>query len=41
MELWIWLGGLIVTIAAVGVIFWYAGQKEGESKGPKGNHTPA
>jgi len=25
MELWIWLAGLLATVACVGVIYWYAG----------------
>ncbi len=27
MELWIWLGGLLLTVATVGGIFWYSGRE--------------
>lgn len=26
MELWIWLAGLLATVACVGVIYWHAGR---------------
>ncbi|EQM40955.1 hypothetical protein D042_0328 [Vibrio parahaemolyticus NIHCB0757] len=32
MELWIWLIGLIATIASVGGVFWYAGHYQSKPK---------
>ncbi len=32
MELWIWLAGLIATIASVGVVFWFAGHYQSKPK---------
>lgn len=29
MELWIWLAGLLATVACVGAIYWYAGSLKG------------
>ena len=40
MELWIWLGGLLVTIASVGALYWYARHADSNNKNPKGNHHP-